>query len=153
MSEFEYQKDVDGIVTLTMNMAGPVNVMNREYDALMAEAVQRLERENGLKGVIFASAKKTFFAGGDLESLLAVPKGGEGAFFRQLEQTKGCLRRIEKLPVPVVATINGAALGGGLEICLACNRRIIADDPTAVIGLPEVTLGLSPGAGGGARLG
>src|SRR5260370_24929379 len=100
MSEFEYQKDVDGIVTLTMNMAGPVNVMNREYDTLMAEAVQRLERENGLKGVIFASAKKTFFPGGDLESLPSAPKSGEGAFFRQLDQPTGSFRRIVKLPGP-----------------------------------------------------
>ncbi|NTE68207.1 3-hydroxyacyl-CoA dehydrogenase, partial [Agrobacterium tumefaciens] len=94
---------------------------------------------------------KVFFAGGDLHGLLRA-ETGDDAYQAWLNEDKGFLRRLEKLPVPVVAAINGAALGGGFEICLACNHRIIVDDPRAIVGLPEVTLGLLPGAGGVARL-
>jgi len=152
MNAIRYEKDANGIVTLTMDMPGPVNAMNPSYREAMADCVQRLQREPDLRGVIITSAKSTFFAGGDLNELLQVQSGGEGAFQTMIEAMKGDLRRIEKLPVPVVAAINGAALGGGLEIALACNRRIVLDHPSAVVGLPEVTLGLLPGAGGVVRL-
>ncbi|MEJ2530614.1 MAG: 3-hydroxyacyl-CoA dehydrogenase NAD-binding domain-containing protein [Halioglobus sp.] len=152
MSAFKYEKDADGIVTVTMDMTGPVNAMNEEYRSAMAQTVDRLEQEEGLTGVVFASAKKVFFAGGDLHELLAVQKGEEGAFLDMLRKTKGVLRRIEKLPVPVVAAINGAALGGGFEICLVCNHRIAWDNRAVQIGLPEVGLGLLPGGGGIVRM-
>jgi 3-hydroxyacyl-CoA dehydrogenase/enoyl-CoA hydratase/3-hydroxybutyryl-CoA epimerase len=152
MSAFKYEKDADGIVTVTMDMTGPVNAMNEEYRSAMAQTVDRLEQEEGLTGVVFASAKKVFFAGGDLHELLAVQKGDEGAFLDMLRATKGVLRRIEKLPVPVVAAINGAALGGGFEICLVCNHRIAWDNKSVQIGLPEVGLGLLPGGGGIVRM-
>ncbi|MCY1262326.1 Fatty acid oxidation complex subunit alpha [compost metagenome] len=152
MSAFKYEKDADGIVTLTMDMPGPVNAMNQLYRESMAEAVQRLEQEDGLSGVVIASAKSTFFAGGDLNELLDFEPGDEADFQAKIEQTKNDLRRIERLPVPVVAAINGAALGGGFEIALACNRRIALNQPAVVVGLPEVTLGLLPGAGGIVRL-
>ncbi|MAA73894.1 MAG: 3-hydroxyacyl-CoA dehydrogenase [Salinisphaeraceae bacterium] len=149
---FEYDKDADGIVTVTMNMSGPVNAMNDEYEQLMGDAVSKLEAEEGLKGVVLASAKKVFFAGGDLNSLLAVGPEDAERFFQSAEQIKSQLRRLEKLPVPVVAAINGAALGGGFEICLACNHRIAWDDRSVQIGLPEVSLGLLPGGGGVVRM-
>ncbi|GAA0334514.1 3-hydroxyacyl-CoA dehydrogenase NAD-binding domain-containing protein [Sphingomonas oligophenolica] len=152
MSVFDYSKDVDGIVTITMDMTGPVNAINDEYNGAMAETLAKLEAETGLRGVIFASAKKTFFAGGDLNVLLAVEPGSEAELFEKVEAGKQLLRRLEKLPVPAVAAINGAALGGGFELCLACNRRIIWDDESVEIGLPEVGLGLLPGAGGIVRL-
>ena len=69
-----------------------------------------------------------------------------------LRVTKHNLRRLEKLPVPVVAAINGAALGGGFEICLCCNHRIAWDDKSVQLGLPEVSLGLLPGGGGVVRM-
>lgn len=145
---FEYKKDADGIVTIIMDMDGQsANTMNAAYYVLMRQTVERLEAEDGLTGVIFASAKKTFFAGGDLKGLVAATSADMHTF-DELEQSKGCLRRYEKLPVPVVAAINGAALGGGFEICLACNHRIAVNTPAAIVGLPEVTLGLLPGAGG-----
>ncbi|GMG88419.1 3-hydroxyacyl-CoA dehydrogenase NAD-binding domain-containing protein [Biformimicrobium ophioploci] len=153
---FIYEKDSDAIVTITMDMDGPVNAMNGQYREAMAvipgmlEA--ELESEQGLKGVVLASAKGTFFAGGDLKELSSVPKGAEEGQFRMIEdKIKAPLRRLEKLPVPVVAAINGAALGGGFEICLACNHRIVANHSRAQIGLPEVTLGLLPGGGGVVR--
>jgi 3-hydroxyacyl-CoA dehydrogenase/enoyl-CoA hydratase/3-hydroxybutyryl-CoA epimerase len=148
---FAYDKDDAGIVTVTMDMDGQsANTMNSAYRDLMKATVERLERESGLTGVVIASAKKTFFAGGDLHALLAQQVADE-AYFAYAEENKGFLRRLERLTVPVVAAINGAALGGGYEICLACNRRIALDDPSAVTGLPEVTLGLLPGAGGVVR--
>jgi len=152
MSVFNYQKDSDGIVTITMDMTGPVNAMNAEYSEAMGSTIKRLEAEAGLTGVVLASNKKTFFAGGDLKVLLAIKPGDEQAWFDKVETEKGWLRRLEKLPVPVVAAINGAALGGGFEICLACNHRIVWDDRAVVVGLPEVSLGLLPGAGGIVRL-
>lgn len=152
MSVFKYEKDADGIVLITMDMSGPVNAMNDEYRPAMAATVDRLEQEEGLSGVIFASAKKTFFAGGDLNELLAVAKGDEGEFLDMLRNTKAVLRRLEKLPVPVVAAINGAALGGGFELCLSCNHRIAWDNRAVQLGLPEVTLGLLPGGGGVVRM-
>ena len=152
MSGFNYQRDGEGIVTVTMDMNGPVNAMNAKYREEMGRTVDRLEKEEDLKGVIIASAKSTFFAGGDLRELLAAAPGTEAEFMAALEAMKQHFRRLEKLPVPVVAAINGAALGGGYEIALACNRRIVLNHPAAVVGLPEVTLGLLPGGGGIVRL-
>ena len=152
MSVFKYEKDADGIVTVTMDMSGPVNAMNEEYRAAMQETVDRLEQETGLTGVVIASAKKVFFAGGDLHDLLAVQPQDQDAFMAQNLSIKGDLRRLEKLPVPVVAAINGAALGGGFELCLACNHRIAWADRGVQLGLPEVTLGLLPGGGGVVRM-
>jgi 3-hydroxyacyl-CoA dehydrogenase/enoyl-CoA hydratase/3-hydroxybutyryl-CoA epimerase len=152
MSVFKYEKDADGIVTVTMDMTGPVNAMNEEYRQAMAETLDRLEAEEGLTGVVFASAKKVFFAGGDLNELLAAQKGNEAGFMDMLRLTKHNLRRLEKLPVPVVAAINGAALGGGFELCLCCNHRIAWDDKSVQLGLPEVSLGLLPGGGGVVRM-
>ena len=149
---FDWDKDASGIVTITMDMDGQsANTMSEQYNRLMTETVARLEAEEGMTGVVIASAKKTFFAGGDLNGLLA-QEVADLEYFTGLEDKKNLLRRIEKLPVPVVACINGAALGGGYEICLAANHRVILDSPGAITGLPEVTLGLLPGAGGVVRL-
>ncbi len=146
---FIYEKDADGIVTITMDMDGPANVMNEQYCLAMAEMTAKLENEDGLTGVVIASAKKTFFAGGDLKALSSVSKGQEEDQFRNIEERiKAPLRRIEKLQVPVVAAINGAAMGGGFEISLAANRRIVWNSSKVMMGLPEVTLGLLPGSGG-----
>lgn len=151
MSVFKYEKDVDGIVVITMNMAGPVNTMNQEYAPAMAETVERLKQEQGLSGVVLTSAKKTFFAGGDLNDLAKAEKGLEQPFFEALANIKQPLRELEQLPVPVVSAINGAALGGGFEICLATNYRIAYNHRSVLIGLPEVGLGLLPGGGGVVR--
>src|SRR5882757_1739748 len=152
MTDFKYEKDADGIVTITMDMQGQgANTMNAAYLQAMSGVIEKLHAEQDLKGAVFASAKKTFFAGGDLNDLLKVERADEAAF-AMVERNKAPYRALEKLPVPVVAAINGAALGGGFELCLACSRRIVVDAPHAVVGLPEVTLGLLPGAGGVVRL-
>lgn len=152
MSAFKYDKDADGIVTITMDMPGSVNAMNQLYRDTMHQTLERLEQEEGLAGVVIASAKSTFFAGGDLNELTDFKPGDEADFQAKIELTKNDLRRLERLPVPVVAAINGAALGGGFEIALACNYRVLLNTPAAVVGLPEVSLGLLPGAGGIVRL-
>ena len=152
MSGFNYEKDADGIVTVTMDMDGPVNSMNEEYRQCMADTVQKLQQEDGLTGVVLASAKKVFFAGGNLHELLATTEEDIPGFMEVMHRTKAELRALEKLPVPVVAAINGAALGGGFEICLSCNHRIAWNNRSVQLGLPEVTLGLLPGGGGVVRM-
>ena len=147
-NQFKYEKDQDNIVTITMDMDGPVNAMNASYRQLMGDAISKLESEQNLKGVVIASAKKTFFAGGDLNAILSIQPEDKLEFHADIETMKNDLRRLEKLPVPVVAAINGAAMGGGCEITLACNYRIMLNKLGVLIGLPEVTLGLLPGAGG-----
>jgi 3-hydroxyacyl-CoA dehydrogenase / enoyl-CoA hydratase / 3-hydroxybutyryl-CoA epimerase len=149
----QWEKDADGIVTLTLDdPTGSANVMNDHYRESIHNAVERLAAEkDSITGVVITSAKKTFFAGGDLKSMINIGPEHAGDAFSLVENTKRDLRALETLCKPVVAAINGAALGGGLEIALACHRRIIADAPGAVVGFPEVTLGLLPGAGGVAR--
>ncbi|MEM6662118.1 MAG: 3-hydroxyacyl-CoA dehydrogenase NAD-binding domain-containing protein [Pseudomonadota bacterium] len=152
MTEIQYDKDADGIVTLTFDSQGQsANTMNQAWTASMYAALDRLDAEDGLTGVVLASAKKTFFAGGDLGEMLASEPVAED-IFTWIEHAKGAIRRMETMEVPVVAAINGAALGGGYEICLGCNHRIVLNSPKAVTGTPEVTLGLLPGAGGCVRL-
>jgi 3-hydroxyacyl-CoA dehydrogenase / enoyl-CoA hydratase / 3-hydroxybutyryl-CoA epimerase len=99
-----------------------------------------------------ASAKKTFFAGGNLKLMMAATPDDAASVFADAEAIKADLRKLEKFPRPVVAAINGAALGGGFEIALACQHRIVVDDSAAVVGLPEATLGLLPGGGGVTRI-
>src|SRR6478735_7760846 len=138
-----YEKGDDGIVILTLDdPEQSANTMNAAYAESMAKTVDRLEAEkDDIRGVVITSAKSTFFAGGDLNDLIKATK----------DDAEAKLRRLETLGKPVVAAINGAALGGGLEICLACHHRVIVDDPKAVVGFPEVQLGLLPGAGGVVR--
>jgi 3-hydroxyacyl-CoA dehydrogenase / enoyl-CoA hydratase / 3-hydroxybutyryl-CoA epimerase len=149
----QWDKDADGIVTLTLDdPTGSANVMNEHYKESMHNAVERLVAEkDSISGVVIASAKKTFFAGGDLKGMMKVGPENAAESFAEVEFIQADLRKMETLGVPVVAAINGAALGGGLEIALACHHRIAADTKSVVIGLPEVTLGLLPGGGGVTR--
>ncbi|MFP4149076.1 MAG: FAD-dependent oxidoreductase [Nitriliruptoraceae bacterium] len=149
LETIRYERDADGVVTLTMDDPSQrANTMRARFTADLAEVVRRLRAEEGLTGVILTSAKSTFFAGGDLVELIqAGPQDAEAVFLRT-EALKADLRALETLGVPVVAALNGTALGGGFELALACHHRVAIDDPGAVFGLPEVTLGLLPGGGG-----
>lgn len=149
-----YEKGQDQIVVLTLDMPGQsANTMNAAYREAMAATLTRLEAEkNEIAGVVITSAKKTFFAGGDLNELIKVDKAQAKAFYDSVLVLKAQLRRLETLGKPVVAAINGAALGGGWEICLACHHRVALDDKSVQLGLPEVTLGLLPGGGGVVRM-
>ena len=148
-----WEKDADGVVVLTMDDPNQsANTMNRAYAASMAAAVDRLEAEkDDITGVVITSAKKTFFAGGDLKDMIQAKPEDAKDGFEFITGIKAQLRRLELLGRPVVAAINGAALGGGLEIALACHHRIAADAKGSQIGLPEVSLGLLPGGGGVTR--
>ncbi|MDI1301110.1 MAG: 3-hydroxyacyl-CoA dehydrogenase NAD-binding domain-containing protein [bacterium] len=149
-----WEKDADNIVTLTLDdPTQSANTMNELYTKSMAETVARLAAEKAdIKGVIITSAKKTFFAGGDLNMLLKVTPAEAEQFQAGVTEIKRQLRVLETLGKPVVAALNGTALGGGLEIALATHRRIALNNPKAEFGLPEVSLGLLPGGGGVSRI-
>ncbi|GAB2993147.1 3-hydroxyacyl-CoA dehydrogenase NAD-binding domain-containing protein [Amycolatopsis acidiphila] len=149
----KWDQDSDGIVVLTLDdPKQSANTMNADFRESFAQIVDRLESEKDLiTGVVVTSAKKTFFAGGDLNDLIQATPEHAAEITASTNELKAQLRRLETLGKPVVAAINGAALGGGLEIALATHHRIVADVKGTVIGLPEVTLGLLPGGGGVVR--
>lgn len=140
----------DGIATLTFDEPGsPVNTMCEQWQEDLTEAVQQVVRDrDALRGVILASAKSTFFAGADLKGTMRLQPADAPRVFREIEQTKKNFRTLETLGKPVVACLNGAALGGGWEVALAAHHRIAVDHPKIQLGLPEITLGLIPGASG-----
>jgi 3-hydroxyacyl-CoA dehydrogenase/enoyl-CoA hydratase/3-hydroxybutyryl-CoA epimerase len=146
-----FEKDADGIVTLTMDLAGrSMNVLNENLTTPFVEGLDRIAADDSIKGVIVTSGKKEFLAGADIEKVFAITDPQQA--FELAEQFKTLLRRLETCGRPVVAAINGTALGGGLELALACHHRIAIDDPKIKLGLPEVKLGLLPGGGGTQRL-
>ena len=150
---FGWEMDEAGIVTLTMDDPNQgANTMNALFVSSLATTMDRLEAEKEkINGVVITSAKKTFFAGGDLHDLSQATPATAQLVTDQVTQTKSLLRRLETLGRPVVAAINGAALGGGLEIALACHHRVALDAKGSKIGFPEVGLGLLPGGGGVVR--
>ena len=149
-----WDKGADGIVVVTLDDPGrSANTMNEAFGAAFAECVDALvASKDDITGVILTSAKKTFFAGGDLDSLSKATPTDAPQFMERSMALKGVLRKLETLGRPVVAAMNGTALGGGLEIGLACHHRIGLDAKGVVYGLPEVTLGLLPGGGGVVRI-
>ncbi len=149
------QRDAAGILTLTFD--DPARSMNVLSDAVVAEfkaAVEAAAADAAVKGILIRSGKPAFIAGADLKELAT-------AFDRKLTPAQAyalsqeislTFRRLETMGKPVAVAIGGTALGGGFELCLACHYRVLADDPKAVVGLPEVKVGLLPGAGGTQRL-
>ncbi|MFF5340096.1 3-hydroxyacyl-CoA dehydrogenase NAD-binding domain-containing protein [Streptomyces althioticus] len=148
-----WEQDDTGVVTLVLDDPGQsVNTMNAAFiDSLDAVTARLAAQRDSVRGVIVASAKKSFFAGGDLRDLISVTPGTAGASYEAGMRVKRALRVMETLGKPVVAAINGAALGGGYEIALACHHRVALDAPGTRVGCPEVTLGLLPGGGGVTR--
>lgn len=148
-----WDQDGDGIVTLTIDdpTAG-ANMLTEAYVEEMGATIDRLSAElDHISGVVITSAKKTFFAGADLSAIIHAGPEQAQQLFDEATRIKADLRRLELLGKPVVAAINGSALGGGLELALACHHRIGADVAGSQIGLPEVMLGVLPGAGGVVR--
>ena len=148
-----WERDDDGVVVLTLDdPTQSANTMNAAFRASLAATIDRLEAErDDITGVVITSAKKSFFAGADLNELIAVRREQSEELAADIRTLKSLLRRLETLGKPVVAAINGAALGGGLELTLATHHRIVVDDPKIQLGSPEVQLGLLPGAGGVVR--
>ncbi len=148
---FSLDIDANGIGLVTIDMPDrAMNVLNPTLTAPFAELVQRLETDAALKGLVITSGKSTFVVGADIDQLTRITSAQEA--YELCEALKGMLRRMEKCGKPVVAALNGTALGGGLELALACHARIALDDPKLKLGLPEVKLGLLPGGGGTQRV-
>ncbi|MEX2198894.1 MAG: 3-hydroxyacyl-CoA dehydrogenase NAD-binding domain-containing protein, partial [Burkholderiales bacterium] len=145
-----YEQGGDRVVTLTFDAPGaPVNTMTAAWQKAFAATVARLEKEKGaIAGVILCSAKKTFFAGAELKDILKLTAADAPRLFQEIEEIKRCFRVLDRLGKPVVAALEGAALGGGWELALAAHCRICLNDERIELGLPEVTLGLLPGASG-----
>lgn len=147
--------DTAGIATLSIDVAGKsMNVIDQTFISCLQQLVGTVATDERIKGVIITSGKPDFVAGADLKWLLRDMgrKLPVAELYASNTTLTGVLRRLESCGKPVVAAIRGTALGGGLEIALACHRRIAARSPKARIGLPEVTVGLLPGAGGTQRL-
>lgn len=145
----------DGVAIVTWNMEGyPMNVLNDASLAAYRDNMQKAIDDENVKGIIIASAKETFVAGADLKmmkGLLSKKIDPKSQFESGLELNK-MLRHFETAGKPIVAAINGHALGGGLELCLASHYRVAINHPKTKIGLPEAKIGLLPGAGGTQRL-
>ncbi|MCA3454018.1 MAG: enoyl-CoA hydratase/isomerase family protein [Rhodobacter sp.] len=162
MPDFTLATDADGIATLTWDVAGKsMNVMSAEGFALLDALIGRALSDPAVKGIILTSGKKDFSGGMDLNIIAGMKDGGAQGIFDGVMRIHGILRRIERAGMdprtltggkPIVAALPGTALGIGLELPLACHRIIAADNPKARIGLPEITVGIFPGAGGTTRL-
>jgi 3-hydroxyacyl-CoA dehydrogenase/enoyl-CoA hydratase/3-hydroxybutyryl-CoA epimerase len=147
----QYHIDNDKIVTFTIDMEGrSMNVINEEFGANMMAAIEKLSAEPEVAGVIVTSGKDTFVAGADIEMLWKLTTAEQA--FAAVEEFKKHLRKLETMGKPVVAAITGTALGGGLEIALACHHRICINNPKTKLGLPEVKLGILPAGGGVTRM-
>ena len=147
----QYAVDQDGIALLTIDLPGmPMNVLTPELMEDLATLTEQAASDDEVKGMVITSGKKAFIAGADIKDMVTAYDRGvthkEAAEFSgKLNQT---LRKMETCGKPVAVAINGLALGGGLEVCLACHYRVLANDTGAVLGFPEVNIGLLPGAGG-----
>ena len=145
-----------GIALVTMDVeAEPMNLATLQFGGELGAAVETLAADPAVRGVILTSGKRDFMAGGDIHGMVDSFEqlGNEATVYRQIARPfSELLRRMESCGKPFVAAINGSALGAGLEIAMACHRRIVADLPRLILALPEVTIGLIPGAGGSQRL-
>lgn len=138
----------EGILTVTINRPEKLNALNKEVLNELAQVVENIYRDNQIKAAIITGAgEKAFVAGADISEMLEI-KAGDGASFAQRGQD--IFSSIENCPKPVVAAVNGFALGGGCELAMACHFRIAAEN--AKFGQPEVNLGIIPGYGGTQRL-
>ncbi len=139
-----------GIATLTFDEPGsPVNTMCAQWQQDLNEVTaQVLKDREAIRGIVLASSKSTFFAGADLKGLMRNQTSDAAAVFTEIERMKKNFRTLETLGKPVVSCLNGAALGGGWEVALIGHYRIAVDDKKIQFGLPEITLGLIPGASG-----
>jgi len=150
-SNIDFQVDSSGIATLTINVPGkPMNVMDANFNKDLSACIDRIAEDDAVTGAIITSSKSDFIAGADLKWLLAGLNDQRPAdqVYEAHSTVNRLLRKLETQGKPVVAAINGTALGGGLEVCLACHHRIAARNPKTRIGLPEVSVGLLPGGGG-----
>jgi len=165
MPNFKLDVDADGIALVTWDMTDrSMNVINGDVIEELGKLLDKIVADTAIKGSVITSGKPTFCAGADLamlESMAAIytvmmKKEGEeaaaGFVFTESRKLSQLYRRIETCGKPWVAAINGTALGGGFELALACHQRITSDNPKTRLGLPEIKIGLFPGAGGTQRI-
>ena len=132
------------------NQGESVNKFNQATLADLREAVDTLKAQSGIRGLLLSSAKPVFVVGADITEFKGMFTASKEDFIAGAQIANGLFSEIEDLPYPSVAAINGFALGGGFEICLACDSRVISSK--AAVGLPETGLGILPGWGGTVRL-
>lgn len=149
MKTIQYQID-NGIATITFDEPdSPVNTMCLQWQYDLSEVTAQVVKDKGsLKGIILASAKSTFFAGADLKAVMRLTPADAPKAYAEVERVKKNFRTLETLGIPVASCLNGTALGGGWEVALVGHYRVAVDDDKTQFGLPEVTLGLLPGASG-----
>ncbi len=139
-----------GIATLLLAMEGKTNKVDRTFAEGLNDALIWAKAQPNLKGIIVGTAHKNFCVGADIDGLY--PMRDPASTFEYVKSLNALFRSYEQAGVPVACALTGSALGGGYELALACHRRFAIDDPSLQIGLPEVTLGVIPGAGGTQRL-
>src|SRR3954469_3419731 len=162
---FTLDTDADGIALVTWNAPGrSMNVIDLKVIEELSAIVEKVATDVAIKGAVITSSKESFCAGADLTMLelfsrsftdMVHARGEEAANATLLEESRKLsvlYRRLETSGKPWVAAINGTAVGGGFELCLACHQRVAADNPKTRVGLPEVKIGLFPGAGGTQRI-
>lgn len=149
---FTLIRQENGIAHLVMDVAGEtMNTLKAEFAEEIADVLQEIKADNSLRGIVLLSGKKgSFVAGADINMLASCKTSEEATALSR--QGQMIFDQLESLPIPVVAAIDGACLGGGLELALACHARVCSDNPKTALGLPEVQLGLLPGSGGTQRL-
>lgn len=159
MNDLNIRSDLDesGILTAYIDMPGrSMNVFSVGMMDSLEALIGYVERTAGVRAVVLSSAKTAFLAGADLAMIRVFTERARTDTSEQLHRLCGhlsrLLRRIETSRKPWIAALNGLALGGGLELALACHQRVVVDDAAIQLGLPEITLGLLPGAGGTQRL-
>jgi 3-hydroxyacyl-CoA dehydrogenase/enoyl-CoA hydratase/3-hydroxybutyryl-CoA epimerase len=156
MNTLTFEVDGDGIALITLNdPSKPMNVVSPAWIDELIDTIEKVATDTKIKGAVITSAKPAFMAGADLKYIYTLSGGAitpHQAFEFSQRPSVHMHRRMETCGKPFVAAINGLALGGGYELALACHYRVVVDDPKAVVGLPEVTVGLLPGSGGTQRL-
>lgn len=154
MRHIDLKRSADGVATLTLDNADEsMNVVSDDWLAEMNAAIAEIRDDDAISGVIVTSGKKAFMAGADLKLMV---QGYESLSLKEAfdfsQKASAMHRALETMGKPVVCAMNGLALGGGFELALACHYRVLSDSPKAIVGLPEVNLGLLPGSGGTQRL-
>lgn len=143
----------NNIAVLGINVANqPMNVLNSESISALSEALEKVYGNSDVKGIILTSERPEFIAGADLKMILQNNGRAPEELFKLSMSLNTIFRKMETNGKPIVAAMNGTALGGGYEVCLACHHRVALNNPKSIIGLPEVTIGLLPGGGGTQRL-
>ena len=152
MSTFTLIRQDNGIAHLVMDVIGEsMNTLKAEFSEEIDNVLKEIRNDNTIKGIVLLSGKTdSFVAGADINMLASCQSASEATALSR--QGQMIFDQIENLSIPVVAAINGACLGGGLELAMACHARICSDSGKTALGLPEVQLGLLPGSGGTQRL-